>query len=906
MTDIRLDTSPHIPLKRRKALEKAAVAACLCSWLSTALILLIDYVLIGFMPFGQDALLYKDGQQQMIDLYCWFKDVLSGRSSISYTFTKYLGGSNFAVFSYYLSSPLNLLILFFDKSQVSLFMNVLYLLKASFAALFACCYLLRRFNPQTKTKYIVTVLLSVSFALSQYMISQSTNMMWLDGVYMLPLILEGVEILVSRKKSTLFIISVALALCFNWYTGIIDLMFAGIWFLFESCRVAVTAGPVPQNSENSGKKGFRSFLMSFLRFCVSSLCAGMLSAVILLPSLTLLQGRTYGSSGIGMLLDLSMIGFVPNVISNYCFGLVCIKGSANLFAGSFVLIGVVLLFVSSSLKLKEKLVYGIFLLFVILAFYWQPLVALFSMLRTVDVFWYRYSYIGSFTLVYLAAVFYLESDTKKMKLFVPPAIAAAYCVIAIFMADPGTVTAIEANFTNKMSEILMISPDYHLVPLISQMVFPVATSLLICLAAGLNRSKSSASVIGQALLSFILIAELTLSQMVLAKTYSTGDGPAIDSYTAKEIELLGKIEDDSFHRAVQTTYHSQYHGLGASYSEPMAYGFNSVTAFVSAPEENAVYFLDRAGYPQYYDTIPVTVSENLALDSLLSVKYVILPSGDDNNAGLQKISGIDGFKDLYLNPYAAPAAFVINRTGSYESSSKVPCQYLNDLYRDLSGIEKNIFVKIPSENITAVSADEDGKPVYSYVIKADDPGAVMYANLVTNTDKGAMLYLNGKESTPYSEEMAPSMVRIKAEDGTVQLKLAFKAEQSEVTDAQFYVLDTKALEEAISVMRNNAAQKSEIHDGHCVFEIGNASAGSSLFTSVPYNKGWTITRNGKKVESELTGNVFITIPLEEGQNVITMDYNVPHIKAGAAASAAGLIFLVGIALFENKKRTVSN
>ena len=182
----------------------------------------------------------------------------------------------------------------------------------------------------------------------------------------------------------------------------------------------------------------------------------------------------------------------------------------------------------------------------------------------------------------------------------------------------------------------------------------------------------------------------------------------------------------------------------------------------------------------------------------------------------------------------------------------------------------------------------------------------MYANLVTNTDKGAMLYLNGKESTPYSEEMAPSMVRIKAEDGTVQLKLAFKAEQSEVTDAQFYVLDTKALEEAISVMRNNAAQKSEIRDGHCVFEIGNASAGSSLFTSVPYNKGWTITRNGKKVESELTGNVFITIPLEEGQNVITMDYNVPHIKAGAAASAAGLIFLVGIALFENKKRTVSN
>ena len=105
--------------------------------LLTAFILLLSYILLGFAPFGEKALLYKDGQQQMVDLFCWYKDVLMGRSSIDYTFTKYLGGSNFAVFTYYLSSPFSLLIVFFDKSQASLFMNILYLLKASFAALFA-------------------------------------------------------------------------------------------------------------------------------------------------------------------------------------------------------------------------------------------------------------------------------------------------------------------------------------------------------------------------------------------------------------------------------------------------------------------------------------------------------------------------------------------------------------------------------------------------------------------------------------------------------------------------------------------------------------------------------------------------------------------------------------------------
>ena len=138
--------------KDKTALNKAPVIACLCSMLLTALIVLLSFILLGFAPFGDQALLYKDGQQQMVDLFCWLKDVLAGRSSLNYTFTKYLGGSNFAVFSYYLSSPLNLLIVFFDKSQVSLFMNVLYLLKASLAALFACFYLCRRFKPDTRAK----------------------------------------------------------------------------------------------------------------------------------------------------------------------------------------------------------------------------------------------------------------------------------------------------------------------------------------------------------------------------------------------------------------------------------------------------------------------------------------------------------------------------------------------------------------------------------------------------------------------------------------------------------------------------------------------------------------------------------------------------------------------------------
>ena len=254
---------------------------------------------------------------------------------------------------------------------------------------------------------------------------------------------------------------------------------------------------------------------------------------------------------------------------------------------------------------------------------------------------------------------------------------------------------------------------------------------------------------------------------------------------------------------------------------------------------------------------------------------------------------------LYSNPYAVPSAFVINKTGSYESSSTVPAEYLNDLYRYLSGIENDIFTRI-----TPVSESSD-QNTYHYSLSVDtDHAYILYANFVTNTDTGAKLYVNGTEYTSYSMEMAPSMVRIKTVDGKAEAELVFTEDQSgtAVTDAQFYVLDLEALEEAVNAIKANAVSKSDISDGHCVFEIDNAGSGESLFTSIPYSEGWTVIRNGQEIECDLTGDTFITVPLTEGSNVIEMTYKVPRKTAGILASLAGLAMLAGIAFFENKKR----
>lgn len=95
--------------------------AVLYSGLLTFALLCILFAVGGLAPFGSKSLAVMDADIQYLDFFSYFKDVLSGKNTIGYTFGKTLGGSNIAVFSYYLSSPFNLLLFFSATSNCTLF-----------------------------------------------------------------------------------------------------------------------------------------------------------------------------------------------------------------------------------------------------------------------------------------------------------------------------------------------------------------------------------------------------------------------------------------------------------------------------------------------------------------------------------------------------------------------------------------------------------------------------------------------------------------------------------------------------------------------------------------------------------------------------------------------------------------
>ncbi len=213
----------------KKVLKSRPVIAFGASFLVSMLI----FAAFVYAPFGLKSVAGADANIQYLDLFAYLKDVLAGKNSATYTMSALLGGDEVATFAYYLMSPLNFLVVFFQKSQLPIFYDILLALKLSLAASTMAIFLKQRF-PKITGKF--QFFLAMSYAFCQYNIAQSCNILWLDGVYLLPLIMLGIYQLVAVNKRNgffLLTISIACSMIFNWYTGLINIMLSAIWLVVE-------------------------------------------------------------------------------------------------------------------------------------------------------------------------------------------------------------------------------------------------------------------------------------------------------------------------------------------------------------------------------------------------------------------------------------------------------------------------------------------------------------------------------------------------------------------------------------------------------------------------------------------------------------------------------------------------
>jgi uncharacterized membrane protein YfhO len=897
---------PHTRAFHAPRLQMPLAAAAV-----TAMVLWAALYLGDFVPFGVNTPAVTDAKLQYLDLFAYCRDVLTGQNTAAYTFSNTLGGSAVAIWTYYLASPFNLLVLLFPKEQMNLFLEVLITVKCSAASAAFAWMIGERYRGRIRGS--IALVLSVSYGLMQYMLAQGSNVMWLDGVILLPFIALGVHRIVGVRTTSChtgqglakpvlgLAVPAALSVIFNWYTGGINYLFSFVWLFYEMLR---------RDRKRTVDRGGRVFALYF-----GAMALGLLLASFLfVPSVIALRnGKGAGWNPVQALGTISpgLRGNPLSVLRSYRIGEISDSQRVSLFCGSLALFGTTAFFMSGRIPRRGKIAGAGVCLFTVMSYFWQPLFRVFSLLQFSDSYWYRYGYLGSFVLLDLAAYWAgslpVRGGVRNRREWAVIPKAGAFCIL--MMAVSRRIWPSGGGGTTRTAVLMLLI----ITGLAGAIWAPMKT---IAISERARRAAAAA-------LAVVCLTESFLQARAMLTIYHTDTAQEYEIYSRQaqaQIDAL-KTYDSGFYRVNQTsTRIGNKDGLTAAYLDAMAYGYASVSGYTSCPENTQLTFLDKLGYRKEYESFNIVNTSFLPADSLLGVKYVL--SGYDM-PGLTKMETLGTYngKAVYENPFVLPVAMICGpeteaqreEQGGADLSGAVkgawgqkkqglpsasdPFPYLERLYSKLAGQKTDLFVPVEAERHYA-----DGMTTWTLQVPAGR--FCLYGNLPWEEPMEGRLTVSKDWGYGYGDWLSPSVfyIPVPDEERTVRITLETQGEPN-LRAAQFEALDLAVLAESAERIRAKAAavKRVEIGPGEVIC-TAEGEAGQHLVLTIPYSQGWTAYVNGQKTQIEAFEGTLIQIPLVQGENHITMQYRVPGAGAGRLLSLLGAGLAAAWIIWEKKRK----
>ena len=122
-------------------------------------------------------------------------------------------------------------------------------------------------------------------------------------------------------------------------------------------------------------------------------------------------------------------------------------------------------------------------------------------------------------------------------------------------------------------------------------------------------------------------------------------------------------------------------------------------------------------------------------------------------------------------------------------------------------------------------------------------------------------------------------------------------------DCHIYRFDYNALAELRAAMVTEPMEITSFSDTHIEGTVTASEAGM-LLTSIPYDKGWTVTADGRTLDTDEYFNAFLAVRLPAGTHQMTFDFRPRGRTEGILITIVSLILLLGAAAFSviHKKR----
>ncbi len=387
-------------------------------YLINSLIVIVIFCLILLLsktsPFGDALALGKSDAiyQYKPMLYNFIMKLKTG-TLYQFSFNNGLGNSFFFNFAYYLSSPLNLVAIFFNNPDF-MFLSVI-LIKMSVTSLF-CTFYAKSKNCSNFTSLIVTI----SYAFCSWLVVYYYNIMWLDTFMMFPLFQYGLEKLIAQNKPTIFILSLAYIYATNFLLAFAVLIYGLVYFIIKNFFY--------------DKKEIKKKLKTFLIFIGSFIFSILLIAFYFCILIDVKKQMGLGfSDANGNMYLVSTIDFIKSLFYGNNILMLDFAGNTfpNIAVNTFIFLNVIYYFLNSKISSRDKAFTFIGICLVIVCIFSVKVDYIMNFFHNVVGLTYRYSYIFSF----LAIMLFIENaqnyDKKDFKKMLPIIIALLLIVLLL-------------------------------------------------------------------------------------------------------------------------------------------------------------------------------------------------------------------------------------------------------------------------------------------------------------------------------------------------------------------------------------------------------------------------------------------------------------------------------------------
>ena len=806
--------------------------------------------------------LLGDGFHQYVIFDVALRNILHGNGSLFYTFTSGLGLNFYALSSYYLGSFLSPLVYFLNLSNMPDAVYLTTLLKFGLIGLSTYFSLNNLFQSIPKP---LKLALSTSYALMSFTVSQLEIKTWLDVFILIPLIITGLHLLITEKKVLLYFTSLSILFIQNYYFGYMTVLFLIFWYLYQISW------------------DFKTRKSSFLDFIITSVLAGMASLILTLPTLFDLQTHgeklteiTKFQTESSWYLDLFAKQFIGS------FDTTKYGAIPMIFVGLLPFILTILFFTLKSIKFHVKLIYAIFFTFLIASFYIEALDLFWQGMHTPNMFLHRYAWTFSTLLIYTAA----EVLNRLQELKVWNFLVSLFLIVTGFLAT--IYLKSHYSFLTDLNILLTLEflVVYSLLLLavikkfISVNLFAILISLFIMVEVSLNASSQ--------------MDGIAKEWGFASRSAYNRDIPSMESfstYIGNQFTRTEKLE-------TQTG------------NDSMKFNYNGISQFSSVRNRSSSSALDKLGFKSSGTNLNLRYANNSILaDSLFGIQYNISENPIDKY-GFQVVYQKDNLA-LYENQFSLPIAFasqsVYNDVKFNEHTLDNQASFLNQL----ANVNFDYFSPIPYEKTENTddlisiksSSNEDAAIQYQIEVPENSQVYLSFTNLHFSNDKQKKIdiLVNGEKKI-FTTDNVFSFFNLgyTKEKKTFNIHVIFSGNsQVSFESPTFYRLDTLTLTQAIQKIKEQPVTVSTSKNK--VFATYNVQQDTSIFFTIPYDKGWSAYQDGKEIEIKQAQTGFMKVDVPKGKGTITLSFIPNGFITGAICSFTSLL-LFGI---YNHKRKLS-